>query len=537
MATLISIGIGQTSTISTSGSYVVDALADGTLDVSGAGVVANLGSISLVADDVINVSNGATAVISSVVGVGLADQYNIGNGGALELGAGLTVNLGSAINFNNTAGTSATLTLDQGLNLNLLSNGINALTAGDNIVFQGQSITSVNWVQNTGLGDTQGGQLQVTLSGGGTDDIAVKTGTYTTSEFSKSGTSGISFACFVTGTGIDRADGGTTAVENLRIGDEVKLASGGAGRVKWIGWRTLNVERHSEPTMVRPIRIAAGAISDGVPRRDVLMSPDHALYLEGGLTPVRLLVNGATIRPVWGTRAVTYYHVELESHDILLVDGLPAESYLDTGNRSAFENAGGAMQIHPDFEGGLDGQAQREARSCAPFVADSQRVEWLWRGLANRAEALGHELKAPKRDYEPACHLVVDGVCVKHASRRGDRYTFIVPAGGGDVRLVSQACIPSDLEPWREDRRRLGVMVASVAFIQGRDVEMIPADHPRLTDGWWDAETDGVSHWRWTDGSAALGTVEGRSRIDIVMNPLACGYPSAPEMERVAVAA
>jgi hypothetical protein len=34
---------------------------------------------------------------------------------------------------------------------------------------------------------------------------------------------------------------------------------------------------------------------------------------------------------------VTYYHVELATHDVILADGLPCESYLDTGNRAAFE--------------------------------------------------------------------------------------------------------------------------------------------------------------------------------------------------------
>jgi len=46
---------------------------------------------------------------------------------------------------------------------------------------------------------------------------------------------------------------------------------------------------------------------------------------------------------------VTYYHVELDDHDLLLAEGLPVESYLDTGDRSNFENGGGPIALHPDF--------------------------------------------------------------------------------------------------------------------------------------------------------------------------------------------
>ena len=46
--------------------------------------------------------------------------------------------------------------------------------------------------------------------------------------------------------------------------------------------------------------------------------------------------------------AVTYYHIELPQHDIVLAEGLPTESFLDTGNRDAFANGGGVTQIHPD---------------------------------------------------------------------------------------------------------------------------------------------------------------------------------------------
>ena len=67
---------------------------------------------------------------------------------------------------------------------------------------------------------------------------------------------------------------------------------------------------------------------------------------------------------------MTYYHVELDRHAVLLAEGMPAESYLDTGNRGIFVNEpgqaiGSASGIHERAR-----RTRREAGSCAPFVDD-----------------------------------------------------------------------------------------------------------------------------------------------------------------------
>ncbi len=81
------------------------------------------------------------------------------------------------------------------------------------------------------------------------------------------------------------------------------------------------------------------------------------------------------------------------------------------------------------------------------------------------------------------------------------------------------------------NRRRLGVMVSSVTITEGRDLSIIPPDHPDLSDGWWTTESNGRSLWRWTNGSASLRMVKGQSRIDIVLNPLPNGYYAKTGME------
>ena len=143
----------------------------------------------------------------------------------------------------------------------------------------------------------------------------------------------INNACFAAGTRIATPDG-EVAVEALRPGDHVRLASGGVADVRWVGHRRVWCDRHPRPHGVFPVRIRAGAFAPGQPARDLLLSPDHAVFADGVLIPVRCLLNGTTISQEPAPE-ITYHHVELEQHGVLLADELPAESFLDTGNRAA----------------------------------------------------------------------------------------------------------------------------------------------------------------------------------------------------------
>jgi len=100
----------------------------------------------------------------------------------------------------------------------------------------------------------------------------------------------------------------------------------GSAAVVWIGRRRLDGRYNPE---VSPVRIRAHAFGGGQPRRDLLLSPDHAVHADGVLIPVRTLINGATVVQERAD-AVTYYHLELARHDVVYAEGLPAESYLNT---------------------------------------------------------------------------------------------------------------------------------------------------------------------------------------------------------------
>jgi hypothetical protein len=174
----------------------------------------------------------------------------------------------------------------------------------------------------------------------------------------------------------------------LRIGDRVVTLRGRRlARIVWLGHRTLDCLCHPRPDEVRPICIKAGAIADGMPHRDLWLSPEHAVLLRTAagtvLVPVRHLLNGATIAQVRST-SVTYWHVELASHDAIVANGLPAETYLDTGNRADFANGGPAITAHPTFA-----DAVWNAAACAPQLRRGDALGALQYRLAIRAVRSG----------------------------------------------------------------------------------------------------------------------------------------------------
>lgn len=142
--------------------------------------------------------------------------------------------------------------------------------------------------------------------------------------------------CFVAGTRI-LTRRGEVAVEDLQVGDEaVAMVGGGFSRITWIGQLQVATTNAYRVPKHWPIKVRAGAFAPGVPHSDLLLSPDHAVFVKGALIPVGLLENGLTVVREPMDR-VTYFHVELERHDVLLSEGLASESYLDTGNRADFD--------------------------------------------------------------------------------------------------------------------------------------------------------------------------------------------------------
>jgi len=174
--------------------------------------------------------------------------------------------------------------------------------------------------------------------------------------------------CFVAGTRI-ATESGEVLVEALQAGDRVMLHDCRVAPIVWIGHRRVDCARHPQPELVWPVRVAADAFGPGQPRRELFLSPDHAIFVADVLIPVKHLINGTSIVQVV-VPDVAYFHVELSAHDVLIAEGLPAESYLDTGDRSNFANGGGAIRLHPDFSARV-----WEGKGYAPLIVTGPKLE------------------------------------------------------------------------------------------------------------------------------------------------------------------
>jgi hypothetical protein len=184
----------------------------------------------------------------------------------------------------------------------------------------------------------------------------------------------IILACFRVGTRV-LTSSGEVAVEQLRVGDQIETLLGGAhAPIIWIGRRTVDCTRHPRPAQVWPVRISAGAFGPDLPCRDVFLSPDHAVYVEDVLIPVKHLINDSTIVQV-PVDEVSYYHLELPRHDVLQAERLPTESYLDSGDRSSFENSNEPIRLFPDFSSrSRDVCGLWEAYGCAPLIVTGPKL-------------------------------------------------------------------------------------------------------------------------------------------------------------------
>ena len=250
----------------------------------------------------------------------------------------------------------------------LVAGSIQGFALGDTIDLAGVDPASVSYA--SGQLAFNGGSILLSLASGGTPIAA------------SDGAGGALVAlCFRAGTRIETT-GGEIAVEHLAIGDRVcALTNGQNAPITWIGRRHIDCTRHPKPHLVWPVRVSCNAFGNGLPHRDLWLSPDHAIYLNGVLIPVKYLINCITIAQM-PVAEVTYYHVELPRHGVLLAEGLPVESYLETGDRANFDDAGTALRLHPDF-------ATRtwEAHGCAPLVVSGPTLDAIRIRLADRAGA------------------------------------------------------------------------------------------------------------------------------------------------------
>jgi hypothetical protein len=287
----------------------------------------------------VTASGGTLTFADAVDQTGTATTFQIANGAKLAFnGAVGTTSLSPTIAF--ATGTSGSGTLvANGATFNAT---ITNFVAGDSIDL---TVPNGDHLVNAG-----GGVIQVVngsnvvLSSFNIGAAAAAAATITTSGTSI--TIAFSATCFMAGTLIRTPDG-EAPVESLKRGDLVLTSDGLAKPVAWLGIQTIST-LFADPLRVWPIRIKAGALADNVPVRDLVLSPDHAVLVEGALIHAGALVNGRSIvRETRVPRTFAYYHIELEDHSLILAEGAPAETFIDNVDRLAFDNWAEHEALYP----------------------------------------------------------------------------------------------------------------------------------------------------------------------------------------------
>lgn len=226
------------------------------------------------------------------------------------------------------------ITLSSGSFINLIG-GINS--------------TNIYWVASTGINilmNTIGGIFISSNNILTNNNVAITGNLYSISgniTLNDNVINGANIVCFLAGTKISTTNG-DISVENLKVGDNVlthgSIANGYDVKlnfpvfkpITWIGsFKPLEKNKDSFP-----ICFKKGSLGDNIPYNDLFVSPGHRIILEGKMVNANTLINGDSIYQNTNITDIEYYHIEFETHNVIVSEGLLVESYLDVGNRRTF---------------------------------------------------------------------------------------------------------------------------------------------------------------------------------------------------------
>lgn len=172
--------------------------------------------------------------------------------------------------------------------------------------------------------------------------------------------------CFASGTLIEVQGGHRVPVETLGRGDLVRTADHGLQPLKWVGMRQLDPSALASSPRLRPIRIKAGTLGIDKPFQDLVVSPQHRVLIRSKvadrmfgtpevLVPARMLLSLKGIEIAEDLESVTYCHLLFERHEVIVANGLMAESLL-TGPQAlkalGAEARGEIFEIFPELAKG-----------------------------------------------------------------------------------------------------------------------------------------------------------------------------------------
>lgn len=147
---------------------------------------------------------------------------------------------------------------------------------------------------------------------------------------------GTGFPCFTRNTLI-RVGSGEVSVQKLQVGDKIQTAVNGQSVIRWIGSRRFVLKDFDANPKLRPVRIVAAALGNGLPRRDMLVSRQHRMLVSSkvakqmfGTTDV--LISAIKLTALPGiyvdekVEEIEYFHLLFDQHEIIFAESAPTES-------------------------------------------------------------------------------------------------------------------------------------------------------------------------------------------------------------------
>lgn len=197
--------------------------------------------------------------------------------------------------------------------------------------------------------------------------------------------------CFTTGTRIRTATG-HRPVQCLKIGDEIPVARGGTQTIRWISTSRVGAAALARNPKLRPVRITAGALGDGLPKRDLLVSRQHRMLVRSRVAERMFgkreaLVSAIRLTALPGiyvdesVTKVEYVHILFDQHEVIFAEGAASES-LFTGPEALKSVPKAArrelMTLFPDLA-----SLEYAAISAAHIPSGKQQKELVARHMKN----------------------------------------------------------------------------------------------------------------------------------------------------------
>jgi hypothetical protein len=220
--------------------------------------------------------------------------------------------------------------------------------------------------------------------------------------------------------------------------------------IKWIGTRSYGGRFIMGRKDILPICFKPGSLGDDMPRRDLWISPHHAMYFEneggGVLIEAKDLVNGVSIVQAEQVEQVEYFHIELDTHDVIVAEGALSETFVDDDSRAMFHNA-------REYSALYENEEMAPARYYAPRLDHGYEVEAVRQRLARRA-GLVPATVSPGAGTLRGCVDRVSATCIAGWAQNIDHAEAAVcldiVAGG---RLIGQVLA----NRYRDDLARAGL--------------------------------------------------------------------------------